>query len=53
MTGDLSVKTKAASYEHWFNLFLDGDGDHNTPEPQDSYLDDRGLPVDATFTYAD
>ncbi len=49
----LSAKTKAASYDHWFNLFLDGDGTHNTPEPQDAYLSDRGLPTDATFTYAD
>lgn len=49
----LSAKTKAASYDHWFNLFLDGDGTHNTPEPQSSYLADRGLPTDAVFTYAD
>ena len=49
----LSAKTKAASYDHWFNLFLDGDGEHNTPEPQDSYLSDRGLSDNATFTYAD
>ena len=49
----LSAKTKAASYDHWFNLFLDGDGTHNTPEPQDSYLSDRGLPTNATFSYAD
>lgn len=48
----LSAKTKAASYDHWFNLFLDGDGTHNTPEPQDSYLADRGL-TSGTFTYAD
>jgi outer membrane receptor protein involved in Fe transport len=48
----LSAKTKAASYDHWFNLFLDGDGTHNTPEPQDSYLQDRGL-ASGTFTYAD
>lgn len=49
----VSAKTKAASYDHWFNLFLDGDGTHNTPEPQSAYLTDRGLPADATFTYAD
>lgn len=49
----LSAKTKAASYDHWFNLFLDGDGTHNTPEPQDSYLDDRGISGGAVFTYAD
>lgn len=49
----LSVRTKAAKYDHWFNLFLDGDGTHNTPEPQDSYLDDRGIPGNASFTYVD
>lgn len=49
----LSAKTKAASYDHWFNLFLDGDGTHNTPEPQASYLSDRNLPADASFIYAD
>ena len=49
----LSAKTKAASYDHWFNLFLDGDGTHNTPEPQDSYLADRGISGGAVFTYAD
>ncbi len=49
----LSMKAKAASYNHWFNLFLDGDGAHNVPETQASYLSDRGLPANATFTYAD
>lgn len=49
----LSAKTKAAKYDHWFNLFLDGDGVHNTPEDQANYLVDRGLPADATFVYAD
>lgn len=49
----IAAKTKAASYDHWFNLFLDGDGTHNTPEPQSSYLADRGIPTGATFTYAD
>lgn len=49
----LSAKAKAASYDHWFNLFLDGDGVHNTPETQASYLTDRGLPANATFTYVD
>lgn len=48
----LSAKAKSASYEHWFNLFLDGDGTHNTPESQASYLEDRGL-TNATFTFAD
>ena len=49
----LSAKAKAASYDHWFNLFLDGDGSHNTPENQAGYLADRGLPADAVFTYTD
>lgn len=49
----LSTKAKAARYDHWFNLFLDGDGVHNVPETQASYLADRDLPANATFTYAD
>lgn len=49
----LSAKAKAASYDHWFNLFLDGDGSHNTPENQAGYLTDRNLPADAVFTYTD
>ena len=49
----LSSKAKVARYDHWFNLFLDGDGTHNTPESQADYLTDRNLPADATFTYVD
>lgn len=49
----LSTKAKAASYDHWFNLFLDGDGTHNVPETQASYLSDRDLPADASFSYVD
>lgn len=49
----LSAKAKTARYDHWFNLFLDGDGQHNVPETQASYLTDRELPENATFTYAD
>ncbi len=49
----LSAKAKAASYEHWFNLFLDGDGVHNTPENQAGYLEDRELPDNASFSYTD
>lgn len=49
----VSSKVKAAGYDHWFNLFLDGDGTHNTPEAQDTYLADRGLPANATFSYVD
>ncbi|MEL6194562.1 MAG: TonB-dependent receptor [Bacteroidota bacterium] len=49
----LASKAKVANYDHWFNLFLDGDGVHNTPEPQASYLLDRNLPADAAFSYVD
>ncbi|MEL7118218.1 MAG: TonB-dependent receptor [Bacteroidota bacterium] len=49
----LSAKAKAANYNHWFNLFLDGDGVHNVPETQASYLADRNLPANASFTYVD
>jgi len=50
----LSSKAKAASYEHWFNLFLDGDGYLNTPETQASFIDSTGLPINGTrFFYAD
>ena len=49
----LSSKAKAASYDHWFNLFLDGDGVHNVPETQASFLSDRSLPANASLTYAD
>ena len=49
----LNSKVKTSRYDHWFNLFLDGDGVHNTPETQGNYLSDRGLPADATFTYVD
>jgi outer membrane receptor protein involved in Fe transport len=47
----LSSKVKYADYQHQFNLFLDGDGTHNVPELQSSYLTDRNLPANATFTY--
>ena len=49
----LSTKVKTAKYNHWFNLFLDGDGSHNTPESLTDYLADRDLPADANFTYID
>ncbi len=49
----ISSKVKAANYDHWFNLFLDGDGTHNTPEAQGDYLADRNLPDNAVFTYDD
>lgn len=48
----LQAKVKAANYDHWFNLFLDGDGIHNVPETQANYLTDRNL-QSGTFTYAD
>lgn len=49
----LHSKVKASKYDHWFNLFLDGDGIHNVPEVQTDYLSDRNLPADAAFTYVD
>ncbi|MEM6396030.1 MAG: TonB-dependent receptor [Bacteroidota bacterium] len=49
----LSAKAKTASYEHFFNLFLDGDGVNNVPETQEDYLSSRMLPADAVLTYAD
>lgn len=49
----LSSKAKVANYDHWFNLFLDGDGTHNVPEDQAGYLVDRSLPANATFSYVD
>ncbi|MEO1437068.1 MAG: TonB-dependent receptor, partial [Bacteroidota bacterium] len=49
----IKSKAKAASYDHWFNLFLDGDGIRNVPETQENYLADRSLPADALFTYVD
>ncbi len=46
-------KVKVARYDHWFNLFLDGDGTRNVPETQASYLSERSLPNTAAFTYVD
>ncbi len=48
-------KSKAAKYDHWFNLFLDGDGNYaNSPISADTYV---GLSGDqftsGVFTYAD
>ncbi|MEO1655717.1 MAG: TonB-dependent receptor, partial [Bacteroidota bacterium] len=52
----IQAKVKGASYDHWFNLFLDGDGVRNVPELQGDYLTDRGFSPTAgstQFTYAD
>lgn len=49
----LSVKAKSAKYEHYFNLFLDGDGVNNVPESAAVYLRNRELPSNGTFTYVD
>jgi len=49
----LQSKVKTAKYEHWFNLFLDGDGINNVPETQANYLSSRGLPADANLSYTD
>lgn len=37
-TWRLNGKAKAASYDHQFNLFLDGDGIANSPEPLNGYI---------------
>lgn len=51
---NLSSKVKASNYDHWFNLFLDGDGQHNVPETQASFITDRGgVPSTANFRYTD
>ncbi|WP_166421992.1 TonB-dependent receptor plug domain-containing protein [Paraglaciecola sp. 20A4] len=44
-TWRISGKAKAASYDHQFNLFLDGDGIANTPEPQSGYVTNSGRTV--------
>ena len=58
----LTSKAKAANYDHWFNLFLDGDGrrdadgnPYSKPETQAEYtaFPARNLPADAQFIYAD
>lgn len=54
----LSGKVKYAQYDHWFNLFLDGDGrpageNGNLPQTQADYMSTWGLPSDAQFTYID
>lgn len=38
----LAGKAKVASYDHQFNLFLDGDGIANTPETQEGYANNLG-----------
>jgi len=48
---NLSAKVKSAKYAHNFNLFLDGDGVRNVPENQATYLTNRNLPQNGTFTY--
>jgi len=61
----LSTRTKAAKYDHWFNLFLDGNGAKdingddatNNPETGAEFLADsiRNFPtfLDYSFIYAD
>lgn len=50
----LHSKVKTSKYDHWFNLFLDGDGVHNVPETQGDYIADRALTDSAAvFTYVD
>lgn len=45
-TWRLSGKAKAANYEHQFNLFLDGDGIINSPEPLTGYVTNPSRAVD-------
>jgi len=54
----LNAKMRYASYDHQFNLFLDGDGiGPNTPETQAEYLANRGVDplvaATAQFSYAE
>ncbi|MEM9259923.1 MAG: carboxypeptidase-like regulatory domain-containing protein, partial [Bacteroidota bacterium] len=49
----LTIKAKAANYDHNFNLFLDGDGVRNVPESASVYLNNRELPSNGMFTYVD
>lgn len=46
-------KAKYSQYAHRFGFFLDGDGLANVPQTQAGFLSLRGLPTNATFTYAD
>lgn len=41
----INGKAKAANYEHQFNLFLDGDGIANSPEPLDGYVNNPSRAV--------
>ena len=49
----LNGKAKYSQYAHKFGFFLDGDGLANVPQTQAGFLALRGLPTNATFTYAD
>ena len=52
-TWTLNGKAKAASYDHQFNLFLDGDGVANTPETLSGYADRTGLEGMANYTWSE
>lgn len=41
----INGKAKAASYDHQFNLFLDGDGLANSPEPLDGYANNASRTI--------
>ncbi len=49
----LNGKAKYSQYAHRFGFFLDGDGLANVPQTQAGFLALRGLPTNASFTYAD
>ena len=42
----ISGKLKGADYDHQFNLFLDGDGIANSPEPLDGYVSNPARGID-------
>ncbi len=52
---EVNARGKYASYDHQFNLFLDGDGLVNTPETQGGFLATRGLGdlASASFSFAE
>lgn len=49
----LDSKVRYADYDHVFDFFLDGDGIVNVPETLDTFLANRQITGDATFTYVD
>jgi iron complex outermembrane receptor protein len=48
----IAGKAKAASYDHQFNLFLDGDGIANSPEPLDGYINNPSRTINGDMLSA-